>query len=147
MDYPPRVEWDFLRQVLVAMGFSASFVQLVDMSHVNLHGAFKINGHVGGHFQFSNALLQGAPEAPIMYLLVIQTFVSLLQMAPRSHLQGIAVPCAHGRPGEMASLRVMAFADDLVAYLRRGRELAAFGALFAVYAVCLLYTSPSPRDS
>ena len=65
---------------MTTMGLHPDFISLVNMMHVGIEGKFKINGHIGGsvRLQFPNALLQGDPCAPILYLLVIQSFISLV---------------------------------------------------------------------
>ena len=79
--------------------------------HAGLEGKFKINGHIGGGVQFSNALLQGDPCAPILYLLVIQSFISLVN---KSNMKGIEVPGVGGDTTSAIHLRAAGFADDLL---------------------------------
>jgi hypothetical protein len=85
------------------------------MMHVGLEGRFKINGHIGGGVQFSNSLLQGDPCAPILYLLVIQSFISLVDT---SNLKGIDIPGVRGVPTSATHLRAVGFADDLLVFMR-----------------------------
>ena len=127
----PRVEWDFLRTTLQTMGVHADFVRLVDTMHVGLEMKFKVNGHVGGHVEPSNALLQGDPCAPILYLLVIQTFISLLDT---SRLQGIHIPGHLGDVRRPVQLRACGFADDLLVFMRHPSQLNEFRRLFDVYS-------------
>ena len=127
----PRVEWDFLERVMSTMGLHSDFIAMVNMMHVGLEGKFKINGHIGGGVKFSNALLQGDPCAPILYLLVIQSFISLVDT---SNMKGIDVPGLRGDPTSVTHLRAVGFADDLLMFLRHPSQLTIFHGLFDIYA-------------
>ena len=127
----PRVEWDFLEMVMSTMGLHSDFIAMVNMMHVGLEGKFKINGHIGGEVKFSNSLLQGDPCAPILYLLVIQSFISLVDT---SNMQGIDVPGLRGDPASVTHLRAVGFADDLLMFLRHPSQLTIFHGLFDIYA-------------
>ena len=127
----PRVEWPYLRAVLETMQVHGDFVSLVDMMHVGLEGRFKINGHVGGKVVFSNALLQGDPVAPILYLLYIQSFISLVEV---SELGGIELPGALGDVARPSCPRAVGFADGLLVLLRSPVQLSGFKSLFDVYS-------------
>ena len=119
----PRVEWDFLRATMRTMCVHDDFVRLVDTMHQGLEGKFKINGHVGGAFRPTNALLQGDPVAPLLYLLYIQAFISLINT---SRMKGVEVPGHVGDREHSVELRAVGFADDLLIFMRRPRELAEF---------------------
>ena len=127
----PRVEWDYLEMVMTTMGLHPDFIAMVNMMHVGLEGKFKINGHIGGGVQFSNSLLQGDPCAPILYLLVIQSFISLVN---KSNLKGIEVPGVGGGTTSTIHLRAAGFADDLLMFMRHPSQLTTFKALFDSYA-------------
>ena len=127
----PRVEWDYLEMVMQTMGLHSDFIGLVNMMHVGIEGKFKINGHIGGSVKFSNALLQGDPCAPILYLLVIQSFISLVDT---SGMQGILIPGSQGGAASPTHLRAAGFADDLLMFMRHPSQLTIFQSLFNVYA-------------
>ena len=128
----PRVEWEYLRAILETMHIHKDFISLVDMMHVGIEGHFKINGHVGGRVRFGNALLQGDPVAPILYLLYIQSLISLIDT---SGLRGIEIPGALGDLDRPATPRAVGFADDLLVFLRHPAELTGFKRLFDMYAL------------
>ena len=98
----------------------------------------KVNGHTGKAFHPTNAVAQGSPLSPLLYLLVIQSFVSLLNVSHRISendvgISGINVPGPGGDAGCPQAVRVLAFADDLVVFLRNADELPAFRELLRIY--------------
>ena len=127
----PRVEWDYLEAVMNTMGLHQDFVAMVNMMHVGLEGKFKINGHIGGSVKFSNSLLQGDPCAPILYLLVIQSFISMVNT---SNLKGIELPGPIGNTTSTTHLRAAGFADDLLMFMQRPSQLTKFQELFNTYS-------------
>ena len=54
-----RVDWRFLRSVLVHMGFGPSFVGWVELFYLGIYGAVKVNGYLTHFFKLSRALRQG----------------------------------------------------------------------------------------
>ena len=74
---------------------------------------------------------QGSPLSPILYLLVIQSFISLINTSP--DVEGISVPGIGGDESNRRSLKAGAFADDLNLYLRNTDQLTPFRALLAIY--------------
>jgi ribonuclease HI len=137
----PRVEWKFMALTMRTMGFHEDFIELVDIMYKDSTLQIKVNGHVGESFHPTNAVAQGSPLSPLLYLLVIQSFVSLLSTSAQleaTHgelgvIQGISVPGQGGDEAHPQRLSALAFADDIVCFLRDERELPAFSQLLNIY--------------
>ena len=82
-------------------------------------------------FHPTNSVAQGSPLFPILYLLVIRSLISLLNIS--SEVEGISVSGPRGDKNNCRSLKAGAFADDLNRFLRNTDQLAPFRALFAIY--------------
>ena len=65
------------------MGIHADFIKMVDIMYETATLSIKVNGHIGEPFHPTNAVAQGSPLSPLLYLLVIQSFVSLLNVSER----------------------------------------------------------------
>ena len=137
----PRVEWDFMALTMRTMGVHEDFIRMVDLMYKDSTLQIKINGHVGEAFHPTNSVAQGSPLSPLLYLLVIQSFISLVHQSralSSQHeglgvIEGISVPGSGGDLAHPTALRVLGFADDLVVFLRDGDELPAFQSLLRVY--------------
>ena len=60
-----RVDWGFLRSVLVHMGFGPSFVSWVDLFYSGVQSAVKVNGYLTHFFKLSRGVRQGCPLSPL----------------------------------------------------------------------------------
>ena len=86
----PRVQWDFMQQVMERMGVHHDFRRMVAIMYNFSEYKVKVNSHVGGEFKPTNGLSQGSPLSPILYLLVLQSFLSLLNTTDA--LTGVHIP-------------------------------------------------------
>ena len=124
-----RVNWDFLFAVLKRMNIPDDFINLVKLLlHDNILNA-KVNGHLGAPFQPSNGVKQRCGLSPLLYILVIQTLLSLIHTAdgpPGSDTapyEGIAFPTARrGDTDARTHSLASAYADELIAYLKIKRN-------------------------
>ena len=131
----PRVNWEYLFEVMEAMNFNPEFMSLVKTmySGVTLH--FKVNGLIDANSAHTlNGIAQGCPASPCLYLLCIQGLISLLkrdQLRPNG-IKGIEVPRkSTSTHHEMAS--VSCFADDLCIFLKDTNQLPRFKQLLEIY--------------
>ena len=88
------------------------------------------DSHVGEGFHPTNGVAYGSPLSPIIYLLVIQSFISLLNIPPE--VEGISVPGPGGDESNCRSLKEGAFADDLNLFPRNINQLTPFRALLVI---------------
>ena len=105
------------------MGIHIDFIRMIDIMYKDATLKIRVNFHVGEAFHPRNGVTQGSPLSPIVYLLAIQSCISLLNISPE--IQGIS--------GNCPSLKAGAFADDLNLFLRNTDQLIPFRALLAIY--------------
>ena len=67
-----RVDWSFLRSVLISMGFGPSFVKWVDLFYCNSRSSVNVNGYISNSFPLSRGVRQGCPLSPLLYVLVVE---------------------------------------------------------------------------
>ena len=132
----PRIQFDFLYRVLGTMGLHDDFIMMVKALYANARVHMKVNGVVGDGFRPRNALHQGCCVSPLLYILCLQTFMSLMATDDgdgdaASRLRGLMVPSVD-REGE-TEVFAIGYADDLVGTLRDEDQLPRFKKLLGVY--------------
>lgn len=80
-----RVEWHFIEQVMIKMGFEQEWIRRVMMYIGSVSFAIFINGEPSSHFRPSRGLHQGDPLSLYMFLLCIEGLTTLLSKAVESH--------------------------------------------------------------
>jgi len=80
----------FMSMVMSKIGIHADFIKMVEIMYKDATLKIKVNSHVGEGFHPTNGVAQGSPLSPILYLLVIQSFISLINTSP--DVEGISVP-------------------------------------------------------
>ena len=111
------------------MGLPNSFCQLVQLLYTDPEVRIKVNGHYSKSFSPLNGVKQGCPLSPLLYILAMQPFLALLEHS--SAFTGIPVPGPKGQ-GER-SLKALAYADDLLLFLRSYDQLPIFYDLMRIY--------------
>lgn len=100
-----RVEWSFMRDTLLTMGFGPSFVSWVDLFYCNVQSAVDVNGHLSPFFALSRGVRQGCPLSPLLYVLVAEVLACNIRANPR--IIGLTLP------GSASPLPVISqYADD-----------------------------------
>jgi hypothetical protein len=102
-----RVDWGFLREVLLRKGFSAAtthrLLQLVSGGQT----AVNVNGEISPYFRNARGVRQGDPLSPILFDFMVDALAAILTKANQAgHIQGV-VP--HLIPGGVTHLQ---YADD-----------------------------------
>ena len=64
-----RVRWDFMHEILDAMGFPSEFREFVRIVYKDLQFSNNVNGRTGGAQKASNGVRQGCPASPLMFIL------------------------------------------------------------------------------
>ena len=85
-----RVNWGFLRSVLVHMGFGPSFVGWVDLFYAGVQSAVKVNGYLTHLFKLSPGVRQGCPLSPLLYVLYAEVLACSFRANP--WIQGLLLP-------------------------------------------------------
>ena len=76
-----RVEWAFLKSIMVKMGFPEAWIEQVICFVSTSSFSTKINGKAYGNIIPSRRLQQGDPLSPYLFLLCAKGFTSLLAKA------------------------------------------------------------------
>jgi hypothetical protein len=100
-----RVNWQFLREVLLRKGFDPAYVHRI--MHSGGQTAISINGEVGPYFRNKRGVRQGDPISPLLFDFVADALDIILSRARAAgHIQGV-VP--HLIPEGVTHLQ---YADD-----------------------------------
>lgn len=107
------VQWKFLRDLLLSLGFPSGFVHLVMQCVETSSFSVAINGNLYGFFPGKSGIRQGDPLSPYLFITCMEYFSRMLskatqQPAFRFHPQCEALGISH-----------LAFADDVL-LLSRG---------------------------
>jgi hypothetical protein len=123
------VQWPFLRQLLLLLGFPNRFVHLIMQCVETASYSVAVNGSIYGFFPGKNGVRQGDPLSPYLFLVCMEYFSRMLRKASLS-------PGFRFHP-KCDSLGVchLAFADDVILLSRGDRpsvsclfqQLVSFG--------------------
>ena len=132
----PRVEWDFMFGAMETMGVHDDFISMVRTMYQSARLRFKVNGIVDTETTaVSNSVAQGCPLSPLLYLMCIQCFISLIHVDSQraDGIKGIEIPGELGDTTQPTMATVCAFADDLMISLRDADQLDRFKELLFIY--------------
>ncbi|KAA3469492.1 reverse transcriptase [Gossypium australe] len=116
-----RVEWGFLKDVLLKMGFAEEWVRLVMKCVSTVSYAVNINGNRGRNFKPTRGLRQGDPLSPYLFLICGKGLSTLIRLAVREGaLKGVK---ASRRGPEVSHLL---FVDDCILFGEATKERAGF---------------------
>lgn len=124
-----RVEWDFLRLIMLKMEFPVCWVDRVMLCVSTVCYSFLVNGQPTHPIIPQRGLRQGDPISPYLFLLCAEGLGGLLQKAhDDGKLHGIAVN--RGAP----LISHLFFADDCILFARANlREAACLKSIFQTY--------------
>ncbi|KAH1097521.1 hypothetical protein J1N35_014442 [Gossypium stocksii] len=106
-----RVERDFIKEVMLEMGFVKEWVGLI-MKYINtVSYAVNINGSRGRLFQPTRGLIQDNPLSPFLFLICSEGLSSLMRIAKKDGLLKGAKACRRG-----PEITHLLFTDDCVLF-------------------------------
>ncbi|KAA3468586.1 reverse transcriptase [Gossypium australe] len=106
-----RVEWDFLKDVIIKMGFAMNWVELIMKCISTASYAIILNGSRGRTFKPSRGLRQGNPLSPFLFLICSEGLSALMRSAKQNGL--VKGARASRRGPEISHLL---FADDCMLF-------------------------------
>ncbi|KAA3466579.1 reverse transcriptase [Gossypium australe] len=112
-----RVEWGFLKEVMLKMGFQEKVVGLILKCISTASFTVSINGKRGRVFQGSRGLRQGDPLSPFLFLLCSEGLSALIRLAKEEGL--IKGAKASRRGPEISHLL---FANDCILFREATKE-------------------------
>ncbi|GAU30590.1 hypothetical protein TSUD_392810 [Trifolium subterraneum] len=108
-----KVEWSFLKGMLIKMGFSDTWVQWMMLCVSSVNYSALVNFEKVGPIHPGRGLRQGDPLSPYLFILVAEDLTSLIKKAVESgDLHGVKI--CRGAP----SVSHLLFADDCFLFCR-----------------------------
>jgi hypothetical protein len=87
-----RVEWDFLKKMMIRLGFHDEWVDLVMACVTSVSYSIRFNSQVTDSFTPTRGIRQGDPLSPYLFLLCAEGLSSLLMQAEEiGRIEGIKV--------------------------------------------------------
>lgn len=115
-----RIEWGFLRTVLLRLGFHEKWIGWVMTCVSSVHYSFLVNGHPKGTVTPSRGLRQGDPLSPYLFILCTEVLSGLCKKAQmKGLLPGVKV--ARRCP----PINHLLFADDTMFFLKTNGQGSA----------------------
>lgn len=101
-----KVEWNFLKQVMMRLGFEDKWVRLIMDCITTSSFSVLINGSPKGLITPQRGLRQGCPLSPYLFIICAEALSNLLRQAEKkNHIQGLKF-------GKHISVSHLFFADD-----------------------------------
>jgi len=108
-----RIDWDYLKGVMVRMGFNAQWIQWMTMCVETVDYSFLVNNEVVGPIILGRGLRQDDPLSPYLFIICVEGLSSLIRhVETRGDLCGTWV--CRGAPPVTHFL----FADDCFLFFK-----------------------------
>lgn len=72
-----QVDWVFLRQTLIEMGFGKEFMAWINLLYQEPSSKVRANGHCSSFFRSERGVRQGDSLSPILFALSIEPFAEV----------------------------------------------------------------------
>ncbi|EIE86810.1 hypothetical protein RO3G_11521 [Rhizopus delemar RA 99-880] len=134
-----RVHPTYLRAVLHRFQFPAVFVDSILGLFYGTSMRVNVNGYLTRPISLGRGLRQGDPISPLLFNLVLEPLIKSIIYSNR--IQGFSPPSLSPHssaspvfgPSSLQSLKVLAYADDLLIYLKNAEDLAEVQQLIQCY--------------
>lgn len=123
-----RVEWAYLKAIMIRLGFNIRWVDLIMNCISSAEFSIIINGDKKGKFKSGRGLRQGDPLSPYLFLLVAEGLSHLIQKENRAgNISGFS--CSNG-----PVISHLLFADDSLIFCKaKETELLALKNILEIY--------------
>ena len=81
-----RVEWDYLKALMIQMGFSLKWVSLIMQCVSTVRYNVMVNGENAAQFNPSRGIRQGDPLSPYLFILLTESLTILMNKAMEGRL-------------------------------------------------------------
>ncbi|XP_071680070.1 uncharacterized protein [Lolium perenne] len=114
-----RVEWEYLRAIMLKLGFHTAWVNMVMRLVTSVSFSVLFNGERLDEFTPSRGIRQGDPISPYLFLLAAEGMSCLLKTrSESSHLQGLKVAAS------APAVNHLLFADDSLLFINANGDSA-----------------------
>ena len=108
-----RVEWKFLEQIMLKMGFASKWIQLISAYIRSVSFSIMLNGQPHGLIHPTRGLRQGDPLSPYLFLLATEVLHAFFSKAEaKGEISGVSLCPASPR------ISYLLFADDSLVFCR-----------------------------
>lgn len=110
------VQWDFVLNTLLALGFPLMFVHWIKLCITTPSFSVQVNGELAGYFQSKRGLRQGCSLSPYLFVICMNVLSSRMDKAAMDKCFDCHPLC------KRLSLMHICFADDLFVFVKGSKK-------------------------